>query len=178
MSFEARDVEIMKKKKIMKNVIDFNSFKRKSIKGGINKMLKKKMVALVLAVSTLMGIMPVSVMADETVRTEDFYVYLNGGSKVSSGSARKAVAGAMYTYTQERPGTSITWVQGVETVNLRGRSINGTQATTLGETSYAGPVYLTYNTGYGSIGSHYKLAVQYASDNPYEKLDLRCTWRP
>lgn len=140
-------------------------------------MFKKKMVALVLAASTLMSSISVPVMADS--RTENFFVYLNGGSVVSSGSAKKTVAGAMYTYTRERPGTSITWVQGEETVNLRGRSAGGTTGvTSLGETSYAGATYLSYYSGYGKIGSYYKLAVQYASDNPYEKLDLQSTWRP
>lgn len=140
-------------------------------------MLKKKMVALVLAMSTMLCSVSAPVMANS--RTENFFVYLNGGSVVSSGSAKKTIAGTMYTYTKERPGTSITWVQGVETVNLRGRSSGGTAgATSLGETSYAGATYLTYKSGYGLMNSYYRLAVQYASDNPYEKLDLQCTWRP
>lgn len=140
-------------------------------------MFKKRMVALVLAMLTAVCSISVPVMADS--RTENFFVYLNGGSVVSSGSAKKTVTGTMYTYTKERPGTAITWVQGVETVNLRGRSANGTTGVTyLGETSYAGATYLTYKSGYGSLNSYYKLAVQYASDNPYEKLDLQCTWRP
>lgn len=140
-------------------------------------MIKKKLVALVLAMSTAMCSISVPVMADS--RTENFFVYLNGGSVVSSGSVKKTMAGTMYTYTKERPGTSISWVQGEETVNLRGRSAGGaTGVTSLGETSYAGATYLTYKPGYGSLNSYYKLAVQYASDNPYEKLDLQCTWRP
>lgn len=140
-------------------------------------MFKKKMVALALAMSTLVCSMSGPVMADS--RTENFFVYLNGGSVVSSGSAKKTITGTMYTYTKERPGTSIKWVQGEETINLRGRSSGGTTGvTSLGETSYAGATYLTYKSGYGKVNSYYKLAVQYASDNPYEKLDLQCTWRP
>ena len=80
-------------------------------------MFKKKMVALALAMSTLVCSMSVPVMADS--RTENFFVYLNGGSVVSSGSAKKTITGTMYTYTKERPGTSIKWVQGEESINLR-----------------------------------------------------------
>lgn len=139
---------------------------------------KKVITAILLAAVTLSSAISVPVMAD-TSRTEKFYVYINGGSQVSSGSAKKAKSGTMYTYTRAIAGSNVTWVQGVETVNLRGRTQDGkTGVTSLGETSYQGPIYLTYKYGYGTVGAYYRLAVQYASDNPYEKLELQCTWRP
>lgn len=136
----------------------------------------KKLFAVGLAVMSLAtSAMPAMAQS----RSENFFVYLNGGSVVSSGSAKKEVSGTMYTYTQERPGTSVEWVQGQETVNLRGRSSGGgTKVTALKQTKYSGANYLTYLSGYGTIGNYYKLAVQYDSDNPYQKLDLQCTWRP
>lgn len=140
-------------------------------------MVRRRLLAIVLAVSTLVGSTSVSALANS--RTENFFVYMNGGSVVSSGAAKKTEYGSMYTYTKERPGSTITWVQGVETVNLRGRNVGtATKATVLGETSYRGSTYLGYLSGCGKMNHYYKLAVQYASDNPYEKLDLECLWRP
>lgn len=136
----------------------------------------KKIVTLFLTALTLTSFATTPVMAAK--RTETFYVYLGGGSKVSSGSAKKDVGGGMWYEVKEAPGSTITWVQGVETVNLRGRTFGGTQCTNLAQRSTRGKGTMSYFSGYGTIGSYYKLAVQYDSSNPYEHLELQCSWIP
>lgn len=137
----------------------------------------RKLLAVGLAVMSLATSAVVPAMAES--RTENFTVYLNGGSIVSGGSARKEVSGKMYAYVSERPGTYVDWVQGAEVVNLRGRSANGqVKVTSLRQTAYSGGYYMTYYSGYGNLNSYYKLAVQYDDENPYEYLELQCSWRP
>ncbi|MDD3278589.1 MAG: hypothetical protein PHG16_06855 [Lachnospiraceae bacterium] len=136
----------------------------------------KRVLATVLTSLTVASLAITPVMAAQ--RTETFYVYLGGGSKVSSGSAVKDVGGGMWYSVKEAPGTTITWVQGVETINLRGRTSGGTQCTTLAQRSTRGSGIMSYFSGYGSIGSYYKMAVQYDDSNPYQHLELQCSWIP
>jgi len=110
--------------------------------------------------------------------TENFHVYINGGSVVSGSSAKKETTyDFMYAYVSKRSGTTVNWLSS-ETVNLRGRTSSGVQCTALGSRNTIGTSNLAYNSGYGNFGSYYKLAVQYASNNPYTHLDLTATWTP
>jgi len=110
--------------------------------------------------------------------SENFHVYINGGSVVSSKSARKDTPyGHMVVFVQKRPGTTVNWLSS-EKVNIRGRTINGAKCTALGSRNTRGVSELDYDSGYGKQGLYYKLAVQYASDNPYTHLDLTARWTP
>jgi len=110
--------------------------------------------------------------------TENFHVYINGGSVLSSSSARKDDAtNYMVTYVCKRSGSTVNWFSS-EKVNLRGRTSAGAQCTILGTINTPGSSVLDYTSGYGYVGSYYKLAVQYASSNPYTHLDLTATWYP
>lgn len=137
----------------------------------------KRVMATLISVVSVLTIISTPVMAAS--RTETFYVYINGGSRVSSGAAKKSAAGKMKYNVVEAPGTSIGWAQGVETVNLRGRtSGNEAGCTSLGQTRYRGEGWLSYDSGHGTVGTFYKIALQYASSNPYTHLELQCTWTP
>lgn len=136
----------------------------------------KKALSTIMATLALTFCVTVPVLAEQ--KTETFHVYLGGGSDVSSQSARKDVGGGMWYNVKEAPGTSITWVQGVETVNLRGRTSAGTKCTALAQRSTRGTGIMKYYSGYGVMGNRYKIAVQYDSDNPYQHLELQCSWIP
>lgn len=129
--------------------------------------------AMLMTVSTLA--MPVSAAVQQT---ENFHVYINGGSVVSSKKATKGdTLGYMSIILNKRAGTTVNWVS-TEKVNLRGRTASGAQCTTLATRTTAGTSRPTYNSGHGKKGTDYKLAVQYDSSNPYTHLDLTATWIP
>lgn len=68
-----------------------------------------------------------------------------------------------------------------EYVYFRGRSIGGSQATALAYQNYYGTMRegnLTYLSGYGSVGSYYKMAIEYSNDNPYQYVYLNVGWAP
>lgn len=136
----------------------------------------KKIAAAMAAVVCLAGTVVVPVMAETGIDT--FYITKGGGSVVSSFSYKKEAAGGMFYTVKENPKNSITWVQGKEIVNLRGRTINNTKCTGLASRSTRGSGTMYYNSGYGKLNEFYRLAVQYDSSNPYTKLDLICTWTP
>ena len=37
---------------------------------------------------------------------------------------------------------------------------------------------MPYLSGYGTVGTYYKLAIEYDNDNPYKYVDLYVTWTP
>ena len=113
--------------------------------------------------------------------TENFHVYINGGSVVSSKRAEKQLATAlpMWAWVVEQEGSSVDWLPS-EYVNIRGRSPSNQYATTVEQTNSTdeGQISLYYLDGYGQQGSFYKMAVQYDNNNPYTHLELTVTWSP
>lgn len=114
--------------------------------------------------------------------TETMYASMNGGATVSSQSARKNVTRDSMYY-QAKAATSDGWnTSGNEWVYFRGRSSSGAvQVTELAHRNYYGSLrtgYMTYLNGYGSVGSYYKIAIQYDSSNPYQYVRLSVGWAP
>ena len=64
--------------------------------------------------------------------TENFHVYINGGSVVSSKMAEKPTATPlpMWAWVVEQEGTTVKWLPS-EYVNIRGRSPSNAYATTM-----------------------------------------------
>lgn len=116
-----------------------------------------------------------------SIATEDFHVYINGGSVVSSQMAEKrsATGLSMWAWVVEQEGTTVDWLPS-EYVNIRGRSPSNAYATSVEQTNSpdAGDIHLYYLDGYGQMGSYYKMAVQYDNNNPYTHLELTVTWSP
>ena len=105
---------------------------------------------------------------------------INGGATVSSNVAEKTTTG-LFAYTAS-PSTSDGWnSNGSEWVYIRGRSSGGSQATGLAHRNYYGYVVsgtLPYLSGFGSLNSYYKIAIEYDNDNPYEYVNLHMIWTP
>lgn len=139
--------------------------------------MKKKCITMLMTISILLSLALTASAASQC--TENFHVYINGGSVVSSQSAKRALnVGPMWANAKVRSGSTVKWLSS-EYVNLRGRTPSGAKATELGTTNEPGEtVNLYYLNGYGAQGTYYKLAVQYASSNPYTHLDLTCSWMP
>lgn len=116
-----------------------------------------------------------------SMATENFHIYINGGSVVSSKMAEKPTATAlpMWAWVVEQEGTTVKWLPS-EYVNIRGRSPSNAYATTVEQTNSPdeGKISLYYLDGYGQQGSYYKMAVQYDNNNPYTHLELTVTWSP
>lgn len=113
---------------------------------------------------------------------EEMYASMGGGATVSSQSARKNVTRDSLYYNA-KAATSDGWnTSGNEWVYFRGRSASGSvQVTELGHQNYYGSLregYLTYLNNYGSVGSYYKMAIQYDSSNPYQYVVLNVGWAP
>lgn len=136
----------------------------------------KKIMAFVFAFMITTSSYAMSVYAATGI--ENFHVYINGGSVVSSSSVRKTnTYKYMRTGVMKRSGTTVNWLSS-ETVNLRGRTDSGAKCTVLGTQNTPGNSDLNYTSGYGHRGDYYKLAVQYSNSNPYTNLDLRASWTP
>lgn len=151
-----------------------NNLKKVFIRGG--GYIIKKLTAFTCAIMMMCSVLAIPVNAAS--KTENFHVYINGGSVVSSGTAKKDDSlNYMYTYTSKRSGTTVNWVSS-ETVNLRGRTSSGTKCTALGTRTSPGARNLTYSSGYGYKGNYYRVAVQYDNSNPYTHLDLTVKWIP
>lgn len=137
----------------------------------------RKMFTKLIIGAILISTLATSASAAQSA-TENFYVYINGGAVVSSKMAEKTGTGMMWVSIDKMAGSRVNWVSS-ETVNYRGRSPSGAQATTLGQTNKpTGTVKRGYLSGYGSIGSYYRMAVQYDNSNPYTRLELTATWMP
>ena len=143
-----------------------------------NRTLVSTFIATILLTFALAG----SASAN-TGATENFHVYINGGSVVSSQVAYRApnYFSRMSVWVDVREGSTVKWLR-TENVNLRGRTANGTKATELlvTNTPLTGEEngVMNYLSGHGTVGAAYRLAVQYASDNPYKHLDLTAHWQP
>lgn len=130
--------------------------------------------------SALMLMTAVALPASAAVKNAVLYASINGGATVSSVSAKKESAGN-FTFVAQ-PNSSDGWSsQGDEWVYFRGRSSDGAQATSLAHKSYSGTKVdgqLGYYSGYGLIGTYYKMAIEYDSNNPYEYVNLYVSWIP
>ena len=106
---------------------------------------------------------------------------VNGSATVSTKSAKKTVGGAMFFAA--KPYTSDGWnTSGNEWVYFRGRDSSGSNwATDLSHLNYTGYEkmnYMSYLSGYGTMGYYYKMAIQYDSSNPYSYVKLTVRWNP
>ena len=126
-------------------------------------MLKKRLIAGMAA--CLMAVSAFSVSASANSALENM----------------KAAVGKFF-FTA-RANTSDGWnTSGNEWVYFRGRSAkNNAQATKLVHRNYYGEQvrdYMGYLSGYGTLGTNYRIAIEYDNSNPYEYVNLRMTWTP
>lgn len=116
----------------------------------------------------------IALPASAATGSGEMYASLNGGPTVSNTSVRKSSSGS-YAYTA-KPYSSGGWSsKGDEWVYFRGRSSSGAQATGLHHRAYYGSTVtgtIPYLSGYGTVGTYYKLAIEYDNDNPYKYVDL------
>ena len=102
------------------------------------------------------------------------------GATVSSNSAKKTASGR-FAVTPTPYGSDGWSSKGDEYVYFRGRTDSGEQATVLRRKSYNGTSsteWINYLSGKASVGSYYKVAIEYDNTNPYEYVDLIVTWVP
>lgn len=131
--------------------------------------------------SLLNGGSAFSVSASANSALENMKATIYGGATVSSASAEKTAVGKFF-FTA-RANTSDGWnTSGNEWVYFRGRSAkNNAQATKLVHRNYYGEQvrdYMGYLSGYGTLGTNYRIAIEYDNSNPYEYVNLRMTWTP
>lgn len=140
--------------------------------------MKKMLVGLVGSVFLISTMIAPASAANLGEACENFHVYINGGSVVSSKTATKEISGPMWSNARKQTGSSVNWLSS-EYVNLRGRTNSGVKCTSLGKTNTPGEtVYLYYNSGYGTLYQPYRIAVQYDNSNPYTHLELTVCWSP
>ena len=142
-------------------------------------MLKKRLIAGMAA--CLMAVSAFSVSASANSALENMKATIYGGATVSSASAEKTAVGKFFITA--RANTSDGWnTSGNEWVYFRGRSAkNNAQATKLVHRNYYGEQvrdYMGYLSGYGTLGTNYRIAIEYDNSNPYEYVNLRMTWTP
>ena len=131
-------------------------------------MLKKRLIAGMAA--CLMAVSAFSVSASANSALENMKATIYGGATVSSASAEKTAVGKFF-FTA-RANTSDGW-------NTSGK--NNAQATKLVHRNYYGEQvrdYMGYLSGYGTLGTNYRIAIEYDNSNPYEYVNLRMTWTP
>ena len=111
----------------------------------------------------------------ELVETDIFYVYKGGGPAVSNKFMKKTDnSDGMYTEVTNFS-SSIKWLSS-EVLYWRGRSESLARATELGTTNEPTWRGLSYLSGYGTYGSKYTVAAQYADSNPYTHLEVLIAW--
>lgn len=141
-------------------------------------MIKKRMLALLSA--AILCFSMVAIPASAATGSGEMYASIGGGATVSNTAVLKSKTGS-FGYTA-KPYTSDGWSsQGDEWVYFRGRSEAGSQATGLHHRAYYGVTVsgtLPYNSGFGYVGSRYKIAIEYDNENPYKYVDLYVTWTP
>ena len=138
----------------------------------------KRLLAVCLA--AIMMVSALAIPASAATGKGEMYASIGGGATVSNTSVVKGTVGS-YSYTADSMGSGGWSTSGDEWVYFRGRSSSGTQATSLGHRNYYGAQVsgnLSYYSGYGSVGTYYKIAIEYDSDNPYQYVDLYVTWTP
>lgn len=140
-------------------------------------MLKKRLIAGVAA--CLMAVSAFSMSASAYAQ-ERMIARIYQGATVSSNSARKTSSGS-FAVTPAPNGSDGWSSKGDEYVYSRGRTASGAQATVLNRSAYNGVAstkWLNYLSGKASVGSYYKVAIEYDNTNPYEYVDLIVTWVP
>ena len=147
----------------------------------------KKLAILFLSMIVMLSAVAIPVSAKTIAEPpgyaiEELCAKINGGATVSSQSAmKKTDRDSMYF--NARSATADGWnTSGNEWVWFRGRSASGTvQVTEAALKNYYGSLvedYLTYLYGYGSVGSYYRIAIEYDNENPYEYVVLDVGWAP
>lgn len=141
----------------------------------------KRFFVIAMAMAMLVSAMALPANAANNAM-EKMRANIYGGATVSSQSARKNVIRSSLYYNAT-PASSDGWsTKGDEYVYFRGRNSSGTsQATDLALRNYYGTMRegnLTYLSGYGSVGSYYRMAIEYANDNPYQYVYLNVGWAP
>ena len=137
-------------------------------------MLKKRLIAGMAAC-----LMAVSASAS-AYGQERMIARIYQGATVSSNSAKKTASGR-FAVTPTPYGSDGWSSKGDEYVYFRGRTDSGEQATVLRRKSYNGTSsteWINYLSGKASVGSYYKVAIEYDNTNPYEYVDLIVTWVP
>lgn len=140
-------------------------------------MLKKRLIAGVAA--CLMAVSAFS-MSASAYGQERMIARIYQGATVSSNSAKKTASGR-FAVTPTPYGSDGWSSKGDEYVYFRGRTDSGEQATVLRRKSYNGTSsteWINYLSGKASVGSYYKVAIEYDNTNPYEYVDLIVTWVP
>lgn len=140
-------------------------------------MLKKRLIAGVAA--CLMAVSAFS-MSASAYGQERMIARIYQGATVSSNSAKKTASGR-FAVTPTPYGGDGWSSKGDEYVYFRGRTDSGEQATVLRRKSYNGTSsteWINYLSGKASVGSYYKVAIEYDNTNPYEYVDLIVTWVP
>lgn len=140
-------------------------------------MLKKRLIAGVAA--CLMAVSAFS-MSASAYGQERMIARIYQGATVSSNSAKKTASGS-FAVTPTPYGSDGWSSKGDEYVYFRGRTDSGEQATVLRRKSYNGTSsteWINYLSGKASVGSYYKVAIEYDNTNPYEYVDLIVTWVP
>ena len=144
-------------------------------------MKAKKLFAIMLVMVLMVAALAIPASAAnsavETMRAEIY-----GGATVSSQSARKNVSRDSLYYNATSA-TSDGWnTSGNEWVYFRGRDSSGQVfATELAHRNYYGSLregYLGYLSSFGTVGTHYRMAIQYDSSNPYQYVVLSVGWAP
>lgn len=140
-------------------------------------MLKKRLIAGMAA--CLMAVSAFS-MSASAYGQERMIARIYQGATVSSNSAKKTASGR-FAVTPTPYGSDGWSSKGDEYVYFRGRTDSGEQATVLRRKSYNGTSsteWMNYLSGKASVGSYYKVAIEYDNTNPYEYVDLIVTWVP
>ena len=140
-------------------------------------MLKKRLIAGMAA--CLMAVSAFS-MSASAYGQERMIARIYQGATVSSNSAKKTASGR-FAVTPTPYGSDGWSSKGDEYVYFRGRTDSGEQATVLRRKSYNGTSsteWINYVSGKASVGSYYKVAIEYDNTNPYEYVDLIVTWVP
>ncbi|WP_395506552.1 hypothetical protein [Hominenteromicrobium mulieris] len=140
-------------------------------------MLKKRLIAGMAA--CLMAVSAFS-MSASAYGQERMIARIYQGATVSSNSAKKTASGR-FAVTPTPYGSDGWSSKGDEYVYFRGRTDSGEQATVLRRKSYNGTSsteWINYLSGKASVGSYYKVAIEYDNTNPYEYVDLIVTWVP
>ena len=133
--------------------------------------------ALMIAAATVCATAVPANAAVEYMEYDYFYVYKGQGAQVSDKFVKKwdEKRAPMYTAIYKMPGSTVEWYS-TETAYWRGRSSTLANATELGSTNVGTERNLSYLSGYGTRLSQYTIAAQYASDNPYNRLELIIYW--
>lgn len=144
-------------------------------------MKAKKFFVIMLVMALMVSVLAIPASAANSA-VETMYAEIYGGATVSTQSARKNVTRDSLYYNAKAASSDGWSTAGDEWVYFRGRNSSGSlQATELDCRNYYGSLregYLGYLSGYGNVGAYYKMAIQYASDNPYQYVRLDVGWAP